>query len=309
MFGGGVSGLFSNSNIARPVFFRYPINEIMSGEFFDAEKIYLAVTQKFLEELSYADWSDPLGVIRFRADLKLEELQKVPFLVNTRVFLKALAERKGAEMTATGNLNRAFVGVMFDQFLLPQSTREMTHRYCKVLNEMDLWHLHLVRIVCEIAGLVKRRKKRFYLTPRGRELLPDDKAGTLYRSLFLAYFMKFDLHYDFPLREAKWIQPTMAATLWRLDSVIENWRSVRGLAPQVLLPKVYENLRSAMINPHDKEEWIFSGYVLQPLIKFGLVEDQKAQGWEHREPEENVRLTPLWKRFIAFGDEPNLGHN
>ncbi len=281
----------------------------MSDDSFSANSVVLRAVQQFLDDLRYADWQNPIGPIRFSRSLNLGELQRAPFFVNTRIFLRALSEDGGADLTATGNLNRAFVTKLFDRLTLPKSYREMMRNVCKVLNELDVWDLHLVRVVSEIAGLVQRRKKRVQLTKRGRELLADEHAGTLYRELFFAYFLKFDWHYDFHLREAKWIQTTMAATLWRLDSVIENWRSVRGLASQVLLPRVYDDLRAAMINPHDTEEWIFSGYALAPLSKFGLIEKDKGDDWVSVSDDEKFRLTPLWKRFIAFGFESNFSQN
>ena len=124
-----------------------------------------------------------------------------PFFVNARIFLKALADEGGAEATATGNLNRAFVGRMFERMELPPIYRETTRHVCKVINELDLRTLHITRIVCDCAGLVKRRKKRFALTPLGRRLLPDEQAGALFRALFIAHFRTFDLSYDFQLRD------------------------------------------------------------------------------------------------------------
>ena len=281
----------------------------MSDDSFDPDRIALRAVQHFLDDLRHADWQDPMGPIRFSRSLKLEELQHARFFVNARIVLQALSEEGGAGLTATGNVNRAFVAKLFERLILPDVFREMMQRVCKVLNELDIWELHLVRVVSEIAGLTQRRKKRLQLTKRGRALLSDEQAGTLYRELFFAYFRKFDWHYDFHLREANSIQPTMAATLWRLDSVIEKWRSVRGLAPQVLLPRVYDGLRASMINPHDTEEWIFSGYALTPLSRFGLIEREKSDERAGFRDVEKVRLTPLWKRFIAFGFEPNLSRN
>jgi hypothetical protein len=211
-----------------------------------------------------------------------------------------LAEQDGALRTATGNLNRAFVREMFDRLKVPPPYHKSVRLVCKVLNEQDVWPLHIVRVVCECGGLVTRRKKRFQLTKAGRALLPDDRAGALFRSLFLAYFRQFDLHYDFHLRHVPGIQETMAVILWRLDSVVREWRLVRGLAPQILLPGVLKKLQQAMSYQYDTEEWILAGYVLEPLLRLGLLERQYRGEWPNVTEKDNVRVTALWRKFIGF---------
>jgi hypothetical protein len=154
----------------------------------------------FLRSLLVADWNAAAGPMRFSPGLAPSDLAESPVLQNPRRFLAALEPAGGTAATATGNLTRAFVRQMFDRLILPERFREMTLHVSKVLNEQDVWTLHVVRIVSECAGLVARRQKQFRLTRAGRELLPETQAGTLFRKLFLAYFCNFDLHYDFFLR-------------------------------------------------------------------------------------------------------------
>src|SRR2546427_2754384 len=164
----------------------------------------------FMRGLLFADWESPDGPLRLNADLKPADLADAEFFLNARLFLAALAEENGAPATATGNLNRVFVGRMFDHLKLPQPSRDFIRRFCKVVNEQDLRPLHLARVISECAKLVARRKKRFHLTKAGRALISDDQAGALYRTLFLAYFQRFDLRYDFCFRDVPGIQTTMA---------------------------------------------------------------------------------------------------
>jgi hypothetical protein len=243
--------------------------------------------------------------MRFSTGLTLSDLADAAFFQNTRLFLAALAAEHGTPATATGNLTRAFVGSLFDRLILSQTARESIRHVCKVVNEQDLWPLHLARVVAECAGLVARRNKRFQLTKAGRELLPDDHAGALFRRLFLAYFRRFNLQYSFSLRDVPLIQGSMAVILWRLDSVARDWTPVRGLAQQVLLRQVFDQLHAAMKSPFDKEEWILGGYVLLPLLDLGLLERKPLSGWSLIEEHHQVRISPLWQKFIHF--EPWVG--
>jgi hypothetical protein len=160
----------------------------------------------FAFSLLQADWESATGPMRFSPSLTLSDLADAAFFQNTRLFLAALAAEQGTPATATGNLTRAFVGSLFDRLILSQTSRESIRHVCKVVNEQDLWPLHVARVVAECAGLVARRNKRFQLTRAGGELLPDDHAGALFRRLFLAYFRRFNLQYDFNLRDVPLIQ-------------------------------------------------------------------------------------------------------
>jgi hypothetical protein len=253
----------------------------------------------FLCDLLVANWTSPGGPLSLSADLSRADLGTAEFFLNARLFLTALVEENGASTTATGNLNRAFVGRMFDRLEISPISRQSITHCCKVLNELDLWTLHSVRLVSQCARLVARRKKRFHVTKAGRALLPDDQAGALYHALFLAYFRRFDLCY-LELRDVPGIQTTVAAIFWQLDMMARDWTPVRGLAPCILLPGVLNEMHEAMASPHDSEEWILASYLLDPLRDFGLIETRKRGGWPGVTEKDDIRVTALWTKFIHF---------
>jgi hypothetical protein len=152
-----------------------------------------------------------------------------------------------------------------------------------------------------------RRKRRFHLTKAGRALLSEDQAGALYRTLFLAYFQGFDLRYDFHFRDVPGIQKTMGVILWRLDTVARDWTPVLGLAPDMLLPRVLDQMHEAMAYEYDTEEWILAGYILDPLRDLGLIETKKRGEWSSVTEEDQIRVTVLWRKFISFAWEGGAG--
>lgn len=79
-----------------------------------------------------------------------------------------------------------------------------------------------------------------------------------------------------------------------------DWRAVKGIARQILPPRVSERMRAAMRSEYDTEEGIICGYALKPLLAFGLIERQRESEWPHIEDEEVVRVTPLFRRFVGF---------
>src|SRR6185369_13252276 len=266
--------------------------------------------EAFLRSLLRADWNQEDGPLRLNSALTLVDLGDSMFFSNARIFLSALAETNGTPVTATGNLTRAFVAGVFEKLNLPAGLRSSVRQVCKVINEQDVWPLHIVRIVCECAGLIARRNKRIQLSRTGRLLATEDQAGKLFRALFVGYFRRFDLQYNFPFRQVPGIQQTMAVILWRLQTVAADWKKVQGIAPDLLLPDVHAQLRKAMISEHDQEEWILSGYLLDALLIFGLIERQRPSGWFGVSEKDAIRISPLWRKFIRFvWQEEKVGWN
>ena len=131
-------------------------------------------------------------------------------------------------------------------------------------------------------------------------MLSDGQAGALYRTLFLAYFRRFDLRYDFYFRDVPGIQATMPVILWRLGTMADDWTPVCGLAPEILLPHVLDQMHEVMRCEFDTEEWILAGYVLDPLVDLGLMETKKQGEWSGVTEKDQIRITALWRKFIGF---------
>jgi hypothetical protein len=46
------------------------------------------------------------------------------------------------------------------------------------------WALHLVRVICQLGGLLRKAKMRFSVTRKGQAMLAEGRAGELYRQIF-----------------------------------------------------------------------------------------------------------------------------
>jgi hypothetical protein len=263
-------------------------------------------TAVFMERLMTADWESPTSPIQFSSNLTMADVEQVDFLYNTRLLLTVLADNpdKAANATDRGNLNRRFVARISEQLKLPANGLERIREICKVVNEPDVWPLHIARIIAQCAGLIACRNKRFQVTKAGRALLADGQVGALYRRLFIAYFRGFNLRYAYPFGENPEIQPTLAVTFWLLDKVAREWVPVRGLSEKILIPPVLERVRRALPPYARNEESILCGYVLQPLFKLGLIEQTETDKEFGISDLDHIRVSPLWKKFIRFVGEP-----
>ena len=245
-------------------------------------------------------WADPFP-IRLEPNLSFEDIGQTPFLHNVRAFLRTADEFEGAPTTAKGNLTRAFVGHMLDLLALPPGRPEMIRQVCKVINESDVWPLHVVRVICQIGGLVRKRHKRFVVTRKARELLPEHRAGALYHHLFDTMFRRFNLDYLTNVAEVPGIQETFPYELYRIGQLpVGQGHEIESLVPMVFVPAVRQEV--GMVSSHgDTPQWLLENLLLRPLESFRLVEIVEG---ERKPPsvslKTRVRRLPLFDAFLRF---------
>lgn len=245
-------------------------------------------------------WAEPFP-IRLEPNLSFEQVAQTQFFRNVRVFLQAVDEWEGAPTTARGNLTRAFVEHMLERLVLKPDYLAMMRRVCKVINESDVWPLHIARVVCEVGKLVRKYKKRFVLTRKGRELLQKDRAGALYHHLFDTMFRRFNLDYLSHWADVPGIQDTIPYELYRIGQLpLGQDHDIEELIPIVFAPAVREEI-SRTSPMADAAEWLMKDHLLRPLESFGLV---KVVAGKHKPPSvdlmNRVRRLPLFDAFIRF---------
>lgn len=249
----------------------------------------------------YGWWANPPPV-RLDNTIPFESLRAIPLFHNAQLLLQEAVEAKGAPLTVTKNLKRAFVARLLDRLCMPKSERESIRRVCKVINESDVFTLHVARIVCQAGGLLRPRKGRLVVSRRAKALLAEDKAGGLYAALFDALFCKINLAYfDRLSADAPGVQATFPFVLFRLGQMqIGKDYGIEKLSHDVFLPTVREEMGGG--SKHiDAPAWILRSRILSPLSWMGLVEFIPTPG-EKRSllVAERVKKRPLFDAFIGF---------
>jgi hypothetical protein len=252
--------------------------------------------------LSYTPWGQEGGPIQFNVGLSLADAERSPFFRRARKFLCAVRDAGGVKATSGRNLNRSFVAAMMNA-LLSDEEREDTTSYFKAPNEQDVFPLHVVRVVAEIAGLIRLVKGQFTVPKTKGSLLAPERAGELFRDLFHDYFVKFNLAYLTRYTpEAGAIQSFAGYTLFRLGVIAGDGHPVKDLANQVLLPAVRREVEAEIINPmFVNTGHLLESRILKPLIEWGLLEGR----YEHSESRHfqtlvSIRVTALYRDFLRF---------
>jgi hypothetical protein len=252
-----------------------------------------------VELLLQQDWGQEEGPLVLNRGLSLEELARSRDLRNTRTFLRLLVEEDGTKLTTSGNLNRAFVRRMMDEgdwvwfrAMAPEEIRQ-------VWNEGDFFSLHKLRVLADLAGLIRKFKGRFVVTKKGRKLLDDEGAGELFALLFETQFRKMNLAYLDRHPAGPELQRSIGYSLFHLGEAARDWRTPEELVKPLLLPYVLEalpQLPSRLMRP----DLILRARVLDVLEGFGLLEMEERPGRDPWLPERRYRTAPLYGRFIAL---------
>ena len=109
-------------------------------------------------KLLKSDWDDDHGLLKFNKTLKLNDLQEAPIFCRARTLLGEVADCGGVKTTVAGNLNRNFVALMLNRMTWPDGYLDHLNLMNKVINEQDVFPLHIIRIILDLSGLLSLKR-------------------------------------------------------------------------------------------------------------------------------------------------------
>ncbi|MBN2329957.1 MAG: hypothetical protein JXR73_22650 [Candidatus Omnitrophica bacterium] len=252
-----------------------------------------------LFHLLNADWSDSNSLIQIQSNLSHEDVCHTTYFQNSQIFLNVLLEEGKTKATVSGNLNRKFVGQMYQKMTIDKEERRITERYNKVLNEFDAMPVHLTRIMLDLAGYIKLRNKWFSITQKGKKVVDPNRAGECFAQIFKVFFQNFNLSYLDGCGDNPSLQSLIAFSFYQLSKHAQDWTPFESLLNRMVLPiTIEEAQRTHDISVIQPQIYL---RILSPLEKFGLLEmqedpDGKRFDYKHL----NIRKTPLFDRFLQF---------
>ncbi|MDD9991542.1 MAG: HU family DNA-binding protein [Rhodospirillales bacterium] len=233
--------------------------------------------------------------LRLAADLPDEEFGESAFVRNALIALELIGNEFLPSLTEKGRFGRDMVASMRAAMTWPGIEATEEFRTGKTLREGDVWELHLLHRLMELAGLIEEHAFLGQLTPLAHEMREPGRRGALQALLFRHLLWRADLSEfveTFPRGlPGRWPQDDIGVILWGLSNVAGEWQSVDTLRA---LTTVRDD---AVAKMHwNAEGSMFAGRVLGPLRWFGLL--------EYRGPPEGAevgwRKTALFDRFLSF---------
>lgn len=277
------------------------------------------LTRRQARELLEDDWNGE-GPLRFGQDLSRTDLAGSRLLANVAIFLETLRDEGPLAHTKAGNLPRSFVTLMLDRLDWGESLlAEMLKRPGTRANEEDAWPLHVLRVLLELAGLIRKYRRRFQITKKGEALLDEGRAAELYTLLFRTFFRTLNLDYIDGAPEEPNLQRMVPLILRRIAHVADEWRTPEGLADLVLPPAaepagprrgvaIQSQTGGSAGGAGSEEartqawhrEWRFNHRVVGPLVDFGLLEKRALPPRSRWDTPFEVRKSPLYDTFLQF---------
>ena len=168
-----------------------------------------AMAEQFMQQKNDAAQDDFLGLTPEQMHLVLHfpcepsswfTLPKVlsvkpqaPILVLVQGIANAIDE-KGLKATATGKLPAKLCKALFEEYKAGKAGCTSSS-FLKVSKEDDFYDLHVVRLILELSGLLRKTKGRFMLTKKYQKVMATTGTEGLYPILFETFCTKFNWAY------------------------------------------------------------------------------------------------------------------
>mgnify|MGYP001251208380 CR=1 FL=1 len=177
------------------------------------------------------------GPIRFATNLTADDIEASAAARNALILIRRAIETAGFPVTTTGNLTRAVVAEMCKLIDWPDYDQAEAFRFSKVINEPDFMPLHIVRLLCEAAGLVTIKRGKLVATSLGNQFFSGPMQGELIATLAATIFWRIDLRYFVRGLLGSWPQDHIGIALWSLSVCGEGWQLSEKLTRVCTIPK------------------------------------------------------------------------
>jgi hypothetical protein len=156
--------------------------------------------------------------------------------------------------------------------------------------------LHIVRLLCEAANLVKIQRGKLVATPTGRHFLSPQEQGGLVALLAQIAFWRMDLSYFARGLLGSWPQADIGIALWSLSVCADDWQTEEKLTRLCTIPEP-----AMILGNWDRTPYAFEGRILRPLLWFGLLDHRREPIPDTRFGERHFyRKTRLFDRLLTF---------
>ena len=147
------------------------------------EPVWMLLEPESMEALRAEPLADNRA-LRLAADLPDEAFAESAFVRNALIALELIGNAFLPRFTEKGHFGRDMVAAMREAMTWPGMEATEQYRAGKALREGDVWELHLLHRLMELAGLMDGRAFLGQLTPLGREMLEPGRRGALQAVLF-----------------------------------------------------------------------------------------------------------------------------
>lgn len=257
------------------------------------------LTPEQMQQMLYAPFDSP-ALVHFSE--MVPDAVETPFARLFLLLAEAIGE-KGVKPTAKGNLPRVLTREVAMQFLGDEGYAEAT-RFGGINKEEDFNDLHVLRLVAELAGLLRKHKGRFILSRDCRSMLSAPGVQAVYPRLFRTYVGRFNWAYDDGYEELPFIQHSFLFSLYLLWRYGDEPRQIRFYEEAYLraFPVLLEEVED---RPYaSAEETLARCYSLRTFERFaqrfGLAQVERRDKADILSRDITVRNSGLLGQLVSF---------
>ncbi|MFA7530587.1 MAG: hypothetical protein WCY98_02755 [Castellaniella sp.] len=267
---------------------------------------FLGLSPDEMHHLLYKPFETPDRIVLQR-QIDLQLALSSPMLSLFLMLVEGIGD-KGVKATAKGNLPRALCRELAaahrERFPYPD-------RYWvdAISTETDAPDLHAVRVVGQLAGLIRRYKGRIIVSQKCRKLIRRNDGHGLYFALFDCYTRKFNWAYRDGFPDLPFVQHSFMMTLYMLARHGDEARATDFYVDAYLraFPMVLDQIPEARMGGRgagDKFRALYTWRCLRQFVVFtGLGElafERNPEGSGFERYRVSIRATPLLNALVQF---------
>jgi predicted transcriptional regulator len=243
----------------------------------------------------------PDSPFQFSSRIDNKVLKEIPILTMTSFFLKTVQESQPIKLTPKGNLPLKLVKSIYELGFFPSYF--IDSGFSKIRSEKDDVYTHTMRLLCELAGLIKKQKGKLSLTAKGKKLIKEENLFVLFQEIFIAYTTKFNWPYNDRYGDHPIGQLGFAFSLELISKYGNELLPGKFYAQKYIkaFPMVLDHIEKPIY--HTIEEEAVNCYVLRTfyffLKMFGMVE-LTEKGKDRISAKLFIKKSPVLDQVIRF---------
>ena len=229
----------------------------------------------------------------FKGDKK--DLLTVPFLKQTLYFLKKLHDNGHIKATQKGNLSKAFVRELHEQFFLNDYYSYRPNKESDSPGATTLKHILI------LSGLMKKRHGKFTLTKKGEKLLLEENISELFSEMTSIFFNKWNWGYGDYYSNLPLLQSSAIFNLYILHKKAQDWISDEELGKIYLkaFPSLVNEVHPEFWSPEEEITKIFSlRFIERTCLPWNLL-CSKREGDRFKQ-ESFFKVSPFFRKNFHF---------
>jgi hypothetical protein len=169
------------------------INEIINIRNNEGIEDFDGLTSKQMHIIIY-DFFNSECPVQIKKNISTEVMDKVWFFRYCEELLKIILRQSQMALTQNGNLKRECVKELYEHKFIISDFIEKG--LIKNVNEMDFNPVHNAKLVCLLAGLVKKKHNSLTLTAKGKKQITSEDRNVLFYTILTTYIEKFKWAYN-----------------------------------------------------------------------------------------------------------------